>query len=192
MEKAAGSCKDLFPVSQEILGKLKEYYDIASKKYVYFFASILDPRLKLQWLKGHPEFKKIKSQFIAEAEKYDRHSLFEGTFCSDASESDGEWESTIFKKRKISNFSAEVKLYFQQDVIEASEDPLIYWKQKKDVFPSLALMARSFLAIPATSTPSERAFSRGRIVLSHLRNRLTAEKTRALLCLQSWYKNKMC
>ncbi len=32
----------------------------------------------------------------------------------------------------------------------------------------------------------ERAFSKGRIVITHLRNRLAPQTTRSLLCLQSW------
>ena len=38
----------------------------------------------------------------------------------------------------------------------------------------------------ATSTDVERVFSKGRILLSHLRSRLSAQTTRALLCLGSW------
>lgn len=38
----------------------------------------------------------------------------------------------------------------------------------------------------ATSVSVERVFSRGRILLSHLRNRLSAESVRALLCLGDW------
>ena len=38
----------------------------------------------------------------------------------------------------------------------------------------------------ATSVEVERCFSRGRIIVSHLRNRLTGQTTRALLCLNYW------
>jgi hAT family C-terminal dimerisation region len=38
----------------------------------------------------------------------------------------------------------------------------------------------------ATSVDVERVFSRGRLVLSHVRSRLTAQSTRALICLGSW------
>lgn len=40
--------------------------------------------------------------------------------------------------------------------------------------------------ITATSVDVERVFSRGRQLLSYTRNRLSAESTRALLCLGSW------
>ncbi|EJD50330.1 hypothetical protein AURDEDRAFT_58105, partial [Auricularia subglabra TFB-10046 SS5] len=53
-------------------------------------------------------------------------------------------------------------------------------------FPHLSRMALDYLSIPATSVDVERTFSRGRLLLSHVRNRLSAESTRALLCLGSW------
>lgn len=39
---------------------------------------------------------------------------------------------------------------------------------------------------PATSVDVERVFSRGHLLLSHVRNRLSAQTTRALLCLGQW------
>jgi hypothetical protein len=42
------------------------------------------------------------------------------------------------------------------------------------------------LSTTATSIYVERLFSRGRLLLSHVRSRLSAESTRALLCLGIW------
>ena len=43
-----------------------------------------------------------------------------------------------------------------------------------------------FISIEATSTDVERVFSKGRLVLSHVRNRLSVASTRALMCLGAW------
>jgi hypothetical protein len=40
--------------------------------------------------------------------------------------------------------------------------------------------------ILATSVDVERIFSRGRLILSHVRSRLSAQSTRSLICLGSW------
>ena len=40
----------------------------------------------------------------------------------------------------------------------------------------------------ATSTGVEHLFSRGRILLSHIRNHLSAKNTRYILCLGEWYR----
>lgn len=38
----------------------------------------------------------------------------------------------------------------------------------------------------ATSVDVERVFSKGRLLLSHVRNRLSVQSTRALMCLGVW------
>jgi hypothetical protein len=40
----------------------------------------------------------------------------------------------------------------------------------------------------ASSVAVERIFSKGRLLISHIRNRLSAQSTRALLCLGYWSK----
>jgi hypothetical protein len=40
----------------------------------------------------------------------------------------------------------------------------------------------------ASSVAVERVFSKGRLIISHIRNRLTAQSTRALMCLGYWSK----
>ena len=34
----------------------------------------------------------------------------------------------------------------------------------------------------------ERVFSKGRLIISHIRNRLSAQSTRAIMCLNYWSK----
>ncbi|EIW58950.1 uncharacterized protein TRAVEDRAFT_92706, partial [Trametes versicolor FP-101664 SS1] len=55
-------------------------------------------------------------------------------------------------------------------------------------YPRLARMALDFLSIPATSVDVERTFSRGRRLLSHVQSRLSAQTTRAVLCLGDWVR----
>jgi hypothetical protein len=48
-------------------------------------------------------------------------------------------------------------------------------------------MARDYLAIPATTTPSERAFSVAGNLIADNRSRLVSKTVRASMCLRSWY-----
>ena len=50
----------------------------------------------------------------------------------------------------------------------------------------LQLNVTDHKCITATSVDVERLFSRGRLVLSHTRSRLSVASTHALLCLGSW------
>jgi len=86
--------------------------------------------------------------------------------------------------------------------IEDTKDPLMWWYEHRVAFPNLSRMARDYLSIPgkspklstipeylllpATTVDVERVFSQGRLVLSHIRSRLSVQSTRALLCLGAW------
>jgi hypothetical protein len=48
------------------------------------------------------------------------------------------------------------------------------------------MIARKYLAIPASSASSERFFSQGALIIPKLRNRLTKETFEKIICLKSW------
>ena len=55
-------------------------------------------------------------------------------------------------------------------------------------FISLLLFFQLINIILATSVDVERVFSQGRLLLSHIRSRLSVQSTRALMCLGVWSK----
>ena len=57
-------------------------------------------------------------------------------------------------------------------------------------YPLLALFAKEFLAVQATSAACERFFSEGRQVINYKRSRLTAESVEVLITLKSSYSNE--
>ncbi|CAI5979860.1 unnamed protein product [Closterium sp. NIES-65] len=63
--------------------------------------------------------------------------------------------------------------------------PLAFWRAREDV-TVLREMARDYLAVPATSAASERAFSQGRNIITWQRHRLTAGRVRAVMAIKSW------
>lgn len=85
-------------------------------------------------------------------------------------------------------------------------EALSWWTEQAKRYPNLSRMARDYLSIPgtsecsrhrafstvithiiiATSVDVERTFSRGRRLLSHVRSRLSAQTTRAVLCVGDW------
>lgn len=86
------------------------------------------------------------------------------------------------------------------------KDGIRWWHERKHLYPHLYRMALDYLSIPgklwpflfatgcsqymyvitATSVDVERIFSQGRILLSHVRSRLSVQSTRALLCVGVW------
>ena len=104
---------------------------------------------------------------------------------------------------KAKELRDELARYLSTDP-EQVADVLLWWTERKATYPHLSRMALDYLSIPgtyfvtyitpfkltvkftATSTDVERVFSRGRLLLSHVRNRLSSQSIRALMCLGNW------
>ena len=108
---------------------------------------------------------------------------------------------TLLKPEKSSNdLRTEIERYLATDT-EVVDDVLVWWWERRSMYPCLSRMGLDYLSIPgmfsdysmcqiyynncslATSVDVERVFSRGRLILSHVRSQLTAQSTRSLLCL---------
>ena len=82
----------------------------------------------------------------------------------------------------VANDSAtEVDNYMRECPPYLESNPLLWWKGNNDRFPRLAILARRYLCIPATSVPSERVFSEAGLVVNRLRTRLTPEHVDMLI-----------
>lgn len=66
---------------------------------------------------------------------------------------------------------------------------VLFQHQAESKYPTLKRIARDYLAIQGSSTPSERAFSSGGITDTARRNRLSPDVFEALQILKSAYRN---
>ena len=76
--------------------------------------------------------------------------------------------------------------YFNIILIIYKVNPLDYWKANQSRFPILAIIAKRYLQIPATSAPIESSFSIGGLIISKSRNRLSKDTFKVIACLKSW------
>lgn len=83
---------------------------------------------------------------------------------------------------------SEIEFYLTLQKVSLEENPIHWWNQKKAVLPNLAVQARIYLAIPATSVPSERLFSSAGNVFTKKRNRLNQNNIHNILFLRENYK----
>ena len=60
-------------------------------------------------------------------------------------------------------------------------NPLEWWKERQGQFPEYAQVAAEVLAIPATSTPSERVFSKAGLIVNKTRSSLKPKNVSTLL-----------
>ena len=79
----------------------------------------------------------------------------------------------------------ELLAYFREKQIPKDKNQLQWWKENETKFPALAVVAKSYLAAPATSTPSESLFSAAGSIVSKKRASLTKEHVDMLTFLHS-------
>jgi hypothetical protein len=74
----------------------------------------------------------------------------------------------------------------QQQTCPVTDDSVKYRKKiEKELYGKLAATAKKYAAISATSVPSERLFSKARIILTERRKRLSGERLSMLIFLSS-------
>lgn len=71
--------------------------------------------------------------------------------------------------------------YIQEPLIKRTENPLLWWKERKGVYPRLYKYMLKRLNIMATSVPCERVFSKAGLTLNERRTRLKTKKLSELL-----------
>ena len=86
--------------------------------------------------------------------------------------------------------SDEIFDYLHDSQVECSHlDALQWWcKIGSEKYPRLALLAKGFLSVCASSSPSERLFSSGRGIVTYKRGKLSARTISILMTLKSWGK----
>lgn len=76
----------------------------------------------------------------------------------------------------------EIKDYLQ-DRTKVETGPLAWWRKNEERYPKLARVAKHLLSIPATSTPSERIFSKAGFIVSKTRSSLLPKNVDKLIFL---------
>lgn len=78
---------------------------------------------------------------------------------------------------------AELDAYLAEPIIMESSNPLPWWRSNHLKYPSVALVARAYLGIPATSVASERVFSKCGRVCTERRSLLSPQHVEQLVFL---------
>ena len=99
-------------------------------------------------------------------------------------ELDAELSRLLIDKLSICNLQLFACRYRKEPILEESEDPLDWWRQRRPQFPTLWRLARKFLCVPATSTQAERVFSWMGFLLNKRRLSLSGESVSMQLFLK--------
>lgn len=77
----------------------------------------------------------------------------------------------------------EMRRYAEEKVVPRNQDPLVWWRNHEQTFPTLSKLAKKHLGITASSVPSERIFSKAGELISQRKNRLKGKNVNILLFL---------
>lgn len=77
----------------------------------------------------------------------------------------------------------ELEKYLSEPLIDRHEDPLIWWFQRKSIYPRLYGFVKKRLCLMATSVPCERIFSKTGQIVTEKRSRLKSKKISEIIFL---------
>ncbi|XP_061918596.1 E3 SUMO-protein ligase ZBED1-like [Entelurus aequoreus] len=192
-------------IKSRALRYIEDKYSDPATQELLDIASFLDPRFKTDYIRAEnvPDIKervRIEMEQVARKEKRARVSTTEA-MPQGAAEAE---PSTVGKgKRSLGSFfksrpsvpppsttmqledaiNAELNSYLITPTIDGEDNPLAWWRVHNVNFPWLSKLARKFLCIPATSSPSERLFSASGNVVTCQRSCLKPSKVDMLVFL---------
>ena len=73
-------------------------------------------------------------------------------------------------------------------ITDSTFSQLNWWRKHESQLPMMARLAKNILCVPATSTPSERLFSKAGILVNKKRATLKSSKIDMMLFLNANYK----
>lgn len=154
----------------------------------FITATVLDPRFKLTWCINEAIRDEHCANIRAKMNVFDEPEELNSPPEKKAKVS----TSSIFnfipqtpkRQRHTSVKQSELDLYLTADCESSDSNPLQYWSAHEEKFPTLAKMACTYLALPASSAPVERLFSIAGKVFRPERCSLTDSNFEALMFLK--------
>jgi hypothetical protein len=181
-------CKAIVEATSAAIEKFKEYYSKGSDAAVYPVATILDPRLKMEYYREHkwePEWINLAKETLERVFRTYGTSTIHSAPASHHEEPRKAIMAHVFKRQRMTEMD-ELCSYLASPRADMEVDVLSWWKANASVYPRLSEIARDYLAIPATGAPVERMFSIGTDVVTQKRASLNPDTIRACLCLNTW------
>ncbi|XP_039472730.1 E3 SUMO-protein ligase ZBED1-like [Oreochromis aureus] len=179
-------------IKSKVLVYLQEKYSDPNTQELLDIATSLDPRFKMDYI--HEDKKTtIKARLT--------HEMTGITSVVQSSTSTASPASPMKKSRKTlgsflkaakgneassqpeQDVVSELQSYLLLSNIDSEADPLVWWREHKGEFPRLSILAKKYLCIPATSSPSERVFSTGGDIVTCLRSSLKPQNVDRLVFL---------
>ncbi|XP_038561459.1 E3 SUMO-protein ligase ZBED1-like [Micropterus salmoides] len=161
-------------LKNEMLDYINVKYEDESTQELLDMGSCLDPRFKMDFINADNKAQ-VKARVASEMMGCQETP----SYSTEVEPKDADTSQAKKAKKSLGSFfkqsgaavkgdssltlkdavEAELNNYLLTRSIDKEEDPLVWWKTHRVSFPRLAKLARKYLCIPATSSPSERIFS---------------------------------
>ena len=172
-------------LKSQLSSMVDQYFHV---KLLHRIAALLDPRLKANTLSVHEKEEAVaavREMVMSNSQVGDDFEVTEPpakkTKIDSSQTKQDQVFSDLFNTSNASPVVNEVDAYLNNT--ESADDILSFWKTKTDVWPKLSQCAKWILAIPATSTSSERSFSVAGRTLDDRRSQLNPDNVDGLLYL---------
>ena len=191
LQRVTNECLSTRPLKQELMFSMsRRFTGRIEGSYCLAVSTILDPRFKKVGFSDtsacNQSVQRLTSEVASVIASQSNDTTEEPTLPSEA---DALWSfidqsvAATQSRPSMSDSIIIVKTYLEQPNIGRKEDPLKWWVQNGNSFPSLVSHAKKFLSIPATSVSSERLFSKAGDITSRKRNRIKSKNVNMLLFL---------
>ena len=180
------------PTTLALVDRLKKSvssrFQHIENNYIMTVSTILDPRFKEMHFTPLASATAINhiARWMKESIQMDNgnHSTSEsGVEIQKSDLSDDLWsfhdqllkdKTNRFVQRNEDELPTDLKHYISQSLLDQKSDVLRYWlKECNSVYPTLSLIATKYLAVVATSVPSERLFSIAGNIMTEYRSQLS-------------------
>ncbi|XP_060776792.1 E3 SUMO-protein ligase ZBED1-like [Neoarius graeffei] len=160
-------------IKTAVITYLNEKLNDAATDDLLSMATLVDPRFKTHYIQAD-KIEAVGANAVSQILDEWRTSQSSPTTPLEASTSTA---PVIMQKKTLGSFfkrpvatsgltdqqavEAELNSYLQAPNADSETNPLEWWKTHCTAYPRVSLLAKRYLCIPATSSPSERAFSTG-------------------------------
>lgn len=160
---------------------------------IYAESTLLDPRFKKKGFKNQSNYQHALKSLTNKvcdiilpinSEEISNEDTVPSDNSSIWSDYDREFNRNI---RPDNNGAAlrELEQYINEDYVDRKSDPLLWWSNRKMLYPRVYKYALKRLCIVATSVPCERIFSATGQIINERRTLLTSKKVSSLIFLHN-------
>lgn len=191
-------------MKEELINGISTRFSLVESTKNYTIATILDPRYKVRFFSSQAKVDEVKMALVNEIEQINQIGPFQTQVQNNNEDSDSDDEPLAKKAKKIeknqSNVSRfvststtnarnalgnaildQLNIYYKLPIIDRDAEPIGWWNDNQNIFPSLSSIARKYLSSSASSVYSERLFSEIGNIYTDNRSRLSSDNAEKLL-----------